>query len=255
MNKKIILFLIIISLFLGYYFNIEYTIKKKLNLLKNSISSVFLTNLINIETIIDKYFNQLDYIEQLKQSEKENENYKVLYDIELEQNKEYKQLLNINFKSKYNFKKVKVLSYLKLNDTSKVILDYSTSNKNKIYALITYDGFSAGISLTKENQNIGYLNNNKRCNYTVFIGDEKAPGITSGMNNDGLLSIKHIPLWKNINIEDEITTSGMDEIFPYGIKVGVVKKIIKGETTQEVFCKPYGKVLSKRHFYLFDTTK
>ena len=255
MNKKLILFFLIISLVLGYYFNIERDIKNKLNQLNNSISSSFLTYVIEIESVIYKYFDQLKYIDKLEKTNVENNSYKILYTIKDKENQELKQLLNINYKYEHKFEKIKVLSYLKLNDTSKVVIDYKLLEKNKIYALVTYDGFSAGIVLNKDDQNIAYLNNNERCNYTVFIGDNYAPGITSGVNSDGLLVIKHIPLWKEINLNDIIITSGMDKIFPYGIKVGTVKKINKGETTQEVLCEPYGKVLSQRYFYLYDTDK
>ena len=156
--------------------------------------------------------------------------------------------------SQNKFKKIKVLSYFKLNDNSKVIIDYKDIKKDKIYPLITYDGYSAGIALNQKNRNIAYLNNNERSNYTVFIGNSNAPGITSGINENGKLKIKHIPLWKKININDEVITSGMDNIFPYGIKDGKVLKIDKMETTQNILCKPYGKVLSQRYFYIFDTT-
>ena len=255
MNKKIIIFLIIISLTLGYYFNIERDIKNKVNQLSNSISSTFLINIINIESTIGKYFNQTKYIDKLKKINEENDNYKVLYNIKDKENQELQKLLNIDYKHEYKFEKVKVLSYVKLNDNSKVMIDYPLEDKDKIYAILTYDGFSAGIALKKENQDIAYLNNNDRCNYTIFIGDNNAPGITSGVNSSGRLVIKHIPLWKDVNIDDEIITSGMDKIFPYGIKVGVVKEIIKGETTQEVFAMPYSKVLSERYFYLYDASK
>ena len=255
MNKKIIIFLLIISLGLGYYFNIERDIKNKLNQLNKSISTMFLTNLIKIESTIDKYFNQLKYIGKLKKINEENENYKTLYEIKTKENKELQQLLNINFTNEHKFEKIQVLSYLKLNDTSKVTINYPLIEKNKIYSLITYDGYSAGITLNKDGQNVAYLNNNERCNYTIFIGEDNAPGITSGVNNNGKLVINHIPLWKDIKIDDEIITSGMDEIFPFGIKVGVVKDIIKGEITQIVLCEPYGKVLSQRYFYLYRTSK
>lgn len=255
MNKKIIFFLIIISLALGYYFNIERDIKNKVNQLSNSISSIFLTNIITIESTMNKYFNQIKQIDKLKKINEDSENYKLLYNIKDKENQELQKLLNIDYKYDYKFEKIKVLSYIKLNDNSKVKIDYPLEDKNKIYALLTYDGFSAGIALKNENQNIAYLNNNDRCNYTIFIGNNNAPGITSGIKSSGYLSIKHIPLWKDIKIDDEIITSGMDKIFPYGIKVGIVKEIIKGETTQEVMAMPYSKVLSERYFYLYDASK
>ena len=240
---------------MGYYLNIERDIKNTANQINNSVSSMILTNLVNIESAINKYFNQIKYIDKLIKINQKNENYKVLYEIKENENKELQKLLNIDYKNIHKFQKIKVLSYVKLNDTSKVNIDYPLNDKNKIYALITYNGFSAGIALKNNNKDIAYLNNNDRCNYTVFIGENNAPGITSGVNNDGRLIIKYIPLWKEIKIGDEIITSGMDKIFPYGIKVGVVEDIKKSETTQEVLAKLYSRVLSERYFYLYDTSK
>ena len=240
---------------MGYYFNIERDIKDKINQVNTSISSAFLTNLVNIEFIIDKYFNQANYIEELKRAYDSNENYKIKYNLLKNKNNELQKLLHLNYKYDYNLIRLKVLSYVNLNDMSKVTLDYNLDDNSKIYALLTYDGFSAGIAFKKDGQNIAYLNSNERCNYTVFIGNNNAPGITSGMDSQGSLVIKYIPLWKKINVDDEIITSGMDEIYPYGIKVGVVKYIKKGETTQEVLAKPYSSALSERYFYLYDVPK
>ncbi|MEA3499246.1 MAG: rod shape-determining protein MreC [Campylobacterota bacterium] len=240
---------------MGYFFNIEKDIKSKLNSLSNSISSTILNNFVIIESNINKYFNQLEYIDRLKQINEQNNKYKLLYNIKNNENQELNKLLEIDYEKEHKFQKIKVLSYLSLNDNSKVIIDYKMDEKNKIYALVTHDGFSVGIVLNKENQNIAYLNKSDRCNYTVYIGKNNAPGITSGMNSNGKLLIKYTPLWKEINLNDEVITSGMDNIFPYGIKVGVVEKIIKGETAQEVLIKPYDDALSQRYFYLYDSSK
>jgi rod shape-determining protein MreC len=253
MSKKVVLSFLFISLFLGYIFSIEQDVKNKLNILNNQISLIILNNLTNIELFIDKYFNQLEYIEKLKVMIEEYYHYKLLYNIKEKEFLELQKLTQLKFKHNFNFIKVKVLSYLNLNDNSKVILDYSKLINDKIYALITYDGFSAGIVLKKNNQNIAYLNQNKRCNYTVYIGDDNIPGITSGFSQDGKLIIKHIPLWKKINLEDKVITSGMDNIFPFGIKVGIVKSINKGEITQEILIEPFSQILNQRYFYLFNS--
>jgi cell shape-determining protein MreC len=80
-------------------------------------------------------------------------------------------------------------------------------------------GISSAIALKQDNKTIALLNQNKKCNYTVFIGKKQVPGITSGVTKDNKMLIKFIPIWKHINIDDEVITSGMDKIFPYGIKV------------------------------------
>ena len=251
MNKKLLLFLSILAIGIAYIFNIDRVINNKLSVLNKNISSAYLHSLVSVESKINKYFNQLNYIDQLKQSNQQNQQFKTLYDIKTSEFNELNKLINLKYDTNHTLHKVKVLSYYKLDDYSKVVVDLKGKQINSINALLTYDGFSAGIILNKGNQNIAYLNQNKRCNYAVFIGSEKTPGITSGVTKDGLLQILHIPLWKSVNIGDEIITSGMDSIFPFGIKVGKVENIIKEADTIKILAKPYSKVLGERDLYLY----
>ena len=240
---------------MGYIFNIERDIKIKLSQLNNDISTLFLDTVVYIESSIDKYIYQIQYINQLKDLNQKNNDYKLLYDIKTSQLNELNKLQNIDYKQQYSFEKTRGLSYYKFDDFSKIIIDYPVSNEKKIYALLTYDGFSAGIVINKDDQNVAYLNNNIKCNYSVYIGDSNAPGITSGMDKNGLIIIKYVPLWKNIKKGDDIISSGMDNIFPFGIKVGKVEDIKIGDTTQEIYAKPYSDVLGKRDFYIYYSNK
>ncbi len=144
---------------------------------------------------------------------------------------------------------VKVLSYVNFNDFTKVWLDIEKQNDN-IYGLV--DGeYSAGIVVQKSNKAQALLNGHEKSNYSVYIGEDKAPGIIHKNKNKNLLSIKYIPIWININIGDEVITSGMDNIFFEGLKVGKVVKINKMQDQQEAFIKPYSKVLQKKYFYIY----
>ncbi len=106
--------------------------------------------------------------------------------------------------------------------------------------------------LKQNNQTVSYLNPNPKCNYAVFIGKTNAPGITSGANKKGDIIIKYIPKWYMINVDDEVITSGMDDIFPKGIKVGIITSIKELPNTKIATIKPYAKVLSKKNFYLIN---
>ena len=251
MNKKVLIFFAVLIISFSYIFNVDRFFKNQLSALNDSVSSSYLNILVSIQSTVNKYFNQLDYIEQLKTQNDENQKYKILFNTTNQHLKELQRFeINKFKKDEYNLTKVKVLSYYKFNDHSKVVLDSIITNSESINSLITYDGYSAGIVLEKENQVVAYLNHNKKCNYAVYIGEESAPGITSGMTKGGLLIIKYIPLWKNIKIDDEIITSGMDEIFPAGIKVGKVVGVKENETTKEAYAIPYAKVSKERYFYL-----
>lgn len=255
MSKKVVILLTILVISFSYIFGVDKFINNKISALNSSISSSYLNLLVSIQSTVNKYFSQLAYIDQLKKSNDENQKYKTFYNIV---KKELLDLKKIDLESfdetKFKFQRVKVLSYYKLNDHSKVILDKNIISNN-IGALVTYDGYSAGIVLKKDEITIAYLNQNRKCNYSVYIGEKNAPGITSGMDENGLIKIKHIPLWKKVKVDDEIVTSSMDGIFPLGIKVGRVVSIEKNDNTQTILALPYVETLGKRDFYLFNNVQ
>ena len=239
-----------ITIAILYFFNIEKLINNKINILSNTIKSSYIHLLTSINDSINKYLFQLDYIDRLVASNKINLQYKILYEKNLNELEELNKKIKIDIKPEKDYKNVRVISYYKFNDHSQVILDL----KNKldtISALITYDGFSAGIALNKDNKSIAYLNQHKRCNYTVFIGKENAPGITSGIKDDGNIIVKYVPIWKSVKLGDEVITSSMDSIFPYGIKVGKVDKIILHENTKDILVSPYADTLGNRDYYYY----
>jgi rod shape-determining protein MreC len=254
MNKKFTLFFIILTISILYIFNIEKVIQNKLSILNNSIQSTYINIFTSISNTINTYLNQLDYIKQLQITNDINLKYKLLYNAKQNELKELNENTNLlkSYDTELDLKKVKVLSYYKFNDNSRVIINKNDLNSSKIYALITLNGYSAGIVLNKKGSSIAYLNENERCNYTVFIGDENAPGITSGLDSNGQLIIKYVPIWKKVSIGDEVITSNMDSIFPFGIKVGKVNKINIKDNIQEVLVTPYAKTLGNRDYFLYN---
>jgi rod shape-determining protein MreC len=254
MNKKFTLFFIILTIGILYIFNIEKVIQNKLSILNNSIQSTYINFFTSISNTINTYLNQLDYIKQLQVTNDSNLKYKLLYNAKKNELKDLDTNINLlkSYDTELDLKRVKVLSYYKFNDTSRVIIDQEDLNTSVIYSLLTFDGYSAGIVLNKNGTSIAYLNNNERCNYTVYIGKENAPGITSGLNSNGQLLIKYVPIWKKVSIGDEVITSSMDSIFPLGIKVGKVTKITVKDNIQEILVKPYAKTLGNRNYYLYN---
>jgi len=253
MNKKFLFFIIAISIAIMYLFSFERVIYQELLKLNSQVQKIYLNTFIYIHEGVNKYFNQLDHIEQLKEQNRLNQQYKLLYEQKSNDYNELVQYLDIKKISKLDVEEVQVLSYYQMHDYSKVILKYQPKvTSEKIKALITYDGYSAGIVVYKNEQYIGYLNQNKKCNYTVYIGKNNAPGITSGVDSFGRIIIKYVPIWKKVKIGDEVITSSMDSIFPYGIKVGKVEKINRDENIQEVIVRAYADTIGNRDFYLYE---
>ncbi len=236
MNKKFLFSFTLILILLSYTFNVDRIISNKLSALNTSIKQSIITNINSLINTATTHFDQKAQINTLSQLVLENERYKLLYLTSHNSN----NLLNIS----------KVISYNNFNNFSEVILS-KNNNTKKISALITKDGFSAGIALCKDNKTIGYLNHHPKSNYAVFVGNEKVPGITHGEKHNEYIKIKFIPKWKNINIGDKVITSGMDNIFPFGIKVGYVTKIKSLSNTLVAYVKPYTDAYDEKYFYLY----
>ena len=251
MTKKIFFIFLIILVILGYIFNIDKEISNKLTAISLEIKSSYSKKLLYVSNLINTYINQQKNIAELQKQTQENNSYKILYETSQKELEELKKIfLNKNTLVKVNL--VKVLSYINLNDFSKVVLDTNLSKENKILALVSPQNYSAGIVLRQDNKTVAYLNTNSKCNYAVFIGPNKAPGITSGINEKGKTLLKHVPKWYDIKIGDEVVTSGQDSIFPQGIKVGRVIKVEELVNSKTVVIQSYADVLNKKYFHIID---
>jgi rod shape-determining protein MreC len=230
----------------SYIFNIDKVILKKVSNISTTIQDGYIYVADSVNDYIDLHFNQAKMIKKLKYEVLQNKKYKIIYQKNAKQNKKVdKEFLNI----------VKVISYVNFDNFSKVILQNYNQKENTIFALITDDGFSAGIAVYENSKTIGLLNHNKKSNYAVFIGENQIPGITHGNYPSENITIKYIPSWKNIKIGDEVITSGMDNIFYKGVKVGRVVDIEKNGITQEAIVKPYANVYDKDFFYIYRSLK
>ncbi len=239
---------------LSYIFKLDEIIVKNFTFL-NDIKSFYIRNVLSISSSFEKYFNQIKTIEKLKEENSELRDYKVLYNIakdELEIKNEFLSNLNL-VQNSSKVELVKVISYINFNDFTKVFLGKQLEN-DKILGLIS-DNFAAGIVVSQENRAIGLLNGNKDCSYSVFIGEEKSPGIIMAGDSENSLQIKFIPILAQINEGDEVITSGMDNIFYEGLRVGVVTEVIALADMKMAKVKPYINASKKRYFYLYDNNK
>lgn len=249
MSKLIFVAFLTISI-LSYMFSIDGFLVKNFTFL-NDIKTFYIKNVLDISTSFEKYFNQANTIEKLKLENKELKDYKVLYDIakqELAVKDEFLKNQNIT-QINSHLELVKVISYINFNDFTKVWLAKEL-NSGKILGLIS-DNFAAGIVINQDNRAIGLLNGNKNCSYSVFIGTEKSPGIIVAGENEDTLQIKFIPILSEIKVGDEVITSGMDNVFYEGLKVGVVKEVTTLADMKIAKVRPYINASKKRYFYIY----
>ncbi|MDR0468248.1 MAG: rod shape-determining protein MreC [Campylobacteraceae bacterium] len=133
-------------------------------------------------------------------------------------------------------KLVRVLSYSNLGDYNKFWIDFDDFNANKVYGLL-YQGYSAGIVVENLGRPQAILQNDAKSTFSVYIGESKIRGITFGAKDH--IEVKYIPLWTKPQIDEEVVTSGLDEIFFEGIKVGKVVEVVEDEGFFTAVVKPY----------------
>ncbi len=141
----------------------------------------------------------------------------------------------------------RAISYVNLANYDRVWLDFQALKKDKIYGLL-YQGYSAGIIINKNDKALGLLQGDLKCIFSVYIGDKKVPGVIFGDKDD--MIVRYIPTWMSIKKGDEVYTSGLDNIFFEGVKVGRVTNIIKEESYISAVVKPYAKVLVPGYFHV-----
>ncbi len=248
--RKLFFALLFLIASLSYLFEVDELLIKKFSFF-NDLKISYIDKVISISSSIEKHFNQIQTIEELKAQNNELKEYKILYTSTQKQLNTLKDfLLSVELpQSKSTIELVKVLSYINFNDFTKVWLD-RTSEDDTILGLIT-ENYAAGIVINKNGKSVGLLNGNKDCSYAVFIGESKNPGILTSSINQEELQIRYIPIWAEIKKGDEVITSGMDNIFFEGLKVGTITEVTNLADMKIATVKPYVNVLKKRYFYTY----
>lgn len=143
-------------------------------------------------------------------------------------------------------------SYVGIGNYNKVWLNTNMKNikKDKLYGLVR-NNLVLGIAKRKDNGLMGILNGNSKVSYSVAIGSQRAPGMVV---SNGALGIKidFIPIWMDINVGDEVVTSGLDGIFFEGLKVGVIEGVSSEYGYKVASIKEYAKRTDLGYLYLID---
>jgi len=241
MNKRFVY--IFLAIFLAFVFYFKTSIENNILLVFNQTKLNINNTIQYFDMKIDTYFNQAYKIEKLTKTNKEYQNF-IAQTI---------PLLN-NYQSLQKFTKIKnpkvtftqTISYAALPDMSQI---YITYDKLVTHPLgLVYNNQVAGIVTENiKNFSLALLNNNPNTSYTVFIGKDKIPGVVFGGEK---MVIKYIPKYHKININDIVITSGLDNIFYEGVKVGKITSITKTPLYQEAVIKPFYNSLHPKFFYV-----
>jgi len=248
MNKILSLVFFTILFIAFYFFNLNKDIERKLLNINHNLKKIYIQKLLSIENILTQYNDQANTIKNLQKQILINKMNSIpLFNIE----NEIKNLknFNANYILNDNILIARSLYYENLNNHSRIWLDLKKEDTS-INGLIFHD-IAVGIVKLQNLKPLALLNQDEKCNYGVFIGKEKAIGITHGIKNSQNILIKFIPLWNNINIGDEVSTNGLDNIFFEGLKVGRIIKIIKKINHFEAIIKPYGSSSAKKYYSVY----
>ena len=154
----------------------------------------------------------------------------------------------------HNISISETISYVKLNSFSQIILTKPKDlTQHKLYGLIQ-GKVVAGTARVHNDQLYGYLTSDDKCRFSVFIGDDKAPGIATGKKANEM-TIKFIPKWHKIKVGDKVKTSGLDDIFFSNIPVGIVTKIEVQSSYKVAHIKTYSDIYHPKTFFLINDAK
>lgn len=246
--NKFLFFILFLAISLGYIFDLDKVVAKNFTPF-TSLKKLYIDTKTSIKETKDKYFNQTKTIEFLQNENKELKSFKLKYQSAKNELDNLNKNLNHTNATTEQIKFTKVLSYVDFDDYTKIWLDMEKKD-DSILGVIS-DQYAAGIVVNKDNKAKALLNGNEKCNYAIFIGENEAPGIIHASKNGQYLVAKFIPIWFDIKKGDEVITSGMDNIFFKGLKVGRVLSIKKMQDLQEATILPYAKVLKQNSFFVY----
>jgi rod shape-determining protein MreC len=247
MSKERFSFIFLVALLLSalYY---SKTLQSPFIDLSHSIKSSYHNITQKISSSISKHFNQAEtIIEQTKEIEKFKQSHLLSHQFASELTAVFQEY-NSSIKIKPEIALTRALSYANFGDITKVWLDFPEFNRSKVYGL-THNELVAGIVIEHQNKPLALLNIDRKSAYAVVVGDSKAPGIVHG-NGAKELIVEYIPTWKEIKVGDEVLTSGLDELFFPGLKVGKVIEISKAQGYQNALVLPYYDATNPEFFHV-----
>jgi len=253
MSKGLFGFLtIFVALFLGalYYTNaIQAPIISSLNYLKSNYHN----SVEFIEETINKHTFQAKQITLLEENLKQYENNHLVMQQLASEIKDLHAENNSTLRTNPEVQLVRAISYEQFGDFNKVWLEVKNYDSSKIYGL-THKEFVAGIVVPKNKKPLALLNKDVKSSYAVYVGEGLAPGIAHGNNSEHLL-VKFIPAWFSIKVGDEVTTSGLDNIFFKGLKVGKVLSVTKSQGYQNAVIDQYYRANDPNYFYMIRSVR
>lgn len=252
MSKKAVSILLLLLLLAGATF-FSATLQAPLVGMLQSVNTAWDDLTAAVGNRIDEHFAQQKTIIKLRDEvEMYRQSHLILHEVATE----FNALLaenNASFRYDPRLKLVRTISYANFGDLNKLWLQMEDFNASRLYGLV-YAEKAAGIVTQRNGRPLALLNGDYQCTYAVYVGPNKAPGIVRGQNSDTML-VQYIPTWVGISVGDEVVTSGLDQLFFSGIKVGKVTAIELTGGYQNALVEPYYKGNDPDYFHVITNVR
>jgi rod shape-determining protein MreC len=269
MSKKwIISSLLAVFLFAVYYF-FGNLLQRQLLPLASGVRLMYLGANEYISDLLYTHTFQVDTIASLKKENEKLQKEALIYKTSV-RDTVYRQgasgLVLSDANKSIQIKLAKALSYSNLPNLYRIWIDFEPSVNEKagiapkVYGVVyptqnKLDSVACGIAMKNPNGKFeAFLNGDPKCSYGVYVGKSRAPGVVYGKNQDKLV-VKYIPTWIDVKVGDEVVTSGLDNIFFEGVRVGIVKSVSSDSAYKEVQVDGYYNPLSPNYFYVIEKAK
>jgi len=248
MIKRKLLFGLTFLILIIFSLNYSSSLKSQIIQFSNDVRVFFIEQSYRVNSSIQRHFRQK---QQIKLLQKQVETLKPTAELSALFAAKLNQLLNESNLAAYNPKLhlSRVIAYEKLDNPFKMWLDFPAYEKNASYGLV-HKNFTAGIVYPKFNKPLAHLQLDKKVVFSVLVGKNKHLGVIYG--NEKNLLVKYIPSLIDINIGDEVITSGADRLFYEGVKVGKIVEIRVKNIYKIAVIEPYMKVKKPNFLYVVD---
>lgn len=246
-KNKAVLGLFLVALLL-LSFNYLTPVKKQVLHTSNKIKLFFIKSVESISVKSQRHFDQARQIEELQDQIKA---LTVPAQLSSVFATKLNQLLDESNISTFepHLHLSRVIAYDELDNPFRVWIDYPEYDQNRTFGLV-HKGFTAGIVYPKLGQPLAHLQLDKRVVFSVLIGEKRELGVIFG--NEKNLLIKYISPHIDIKVGDEVITSGSDNLFYEGIKVGKIVDIQMKQIYKIAMVEPYMQIKKPNFFYVVD---
>ncbi len=250
MYKSFLIFLALFLIGLIYLFGFDNTLSNRIENINIKISKQYDKIYQTISHIAQRHTEQKKWIIQLQEYTIKLKEQSMLLSRDLEYYKDQVAFGKLDIPDTKDVTLARVVAVQNIYKSSRFWISLD-KNITKISGLIS-NNFAAGIVKLDDNRPLIYLNHDEKANYGVYIGANKAFGITHGQKNSKDIIVKFIPIFSDIKVGDEVATNGLDGIFYAGLKVGKVIQVLNNnQNHKEAIVKPYASSKVSKYYYVY----